>query len=133
MELVNSNIAERLKAWRKHLGMTQEEFSARTGLHIGVVRKYENNINVPGGDALAAIGKTGVNLNWLVMGEGPMTYTAPTDEHLLQHLWEISRIMSGLNQEARHLLIEEIFSRVREAQRLADLEEIVRSLRKKAG
>lgn len=55
-----------------HLGLTQKEFSSLTGLHIGVVRKYENGVNVPGGEALVAIAKTGVNLNWLLLGQGDM-------------------------------------------------------------
>lgn len=131
---MGSSIAERLKAWRKHLGITQEEFSARIGLHIGVLRKYENDVNVPGGEALIAIGKTGVNLNWLLLGEEPMCAQTPTpDENYLRRLDAVRGLLNGLEEGKRSAILEEIFSRVQEAKRVADLEELVRDLRKKVG
>lgn len=131
---MNSTIAERLRAWRKHLGLTQEEFSARTGLHIGVLRKYENNVNVPGGEALVAIGKTGVNLNWLLLGEGPMSaQTSTLDENYLRRMDAVRGLLDGLEEGKRSAVLDEIFSRVQEAKRVADLEELVRDLRKRVG
>lgn len=131
---MNSTIGERIKIWRKHLGLTQEEFSIRTGLHIGVVRKYENGVNVPGGEALVAIGKTGVNLNWLLLGEGPMCSEPPQpDEAYLKRLDAVRGLLDGLEEGKRGTVLDEIFSRVQEAKRVADLEELVRDLRKKVG
>ena len=46
--------------------------SMQIGIHIGQLKKYEQDRTVPGGDALAAFAKTGVNLNWLLTGEGEM-------------------------------------------------------------
>jgi len=66
------SLAHRLKAWRRALGLTQAAFSERIGVHIGVLKKYEQGLNIPGGEALAAIAKTGVNMNWLLTGEGEM-------------------------------------------------------------
>lgn len=132
--VLNSTIAERLKAWRRHLGLTQEEFSARAGLHIGVLRKYENDVNVPGGEALIAIGKTGVNLNWLLLGEGSMSAQLPVpDETCLKRLDAIRGLLDGLEEGKRSTVLDEIFSRVQEAKRVADLEELVRDLRKRVG
>lgn len=132
--VLSSTIAERLKTWRKHLGLTQEEFSARTGLHIGVLRKYENDVNVPGGEALIAIGKTGVNLNWLLLGEGSMCAQPPVpDETYLKRLDAVRGLLDGLEEGKRGTVLDEIFSRVQEAKRVADLEELVRDLRKRVG
>lgn len=59
--------------------MTQAQFAERIGVHIAVLQKYEMGRNVPGGEALAAIAKTGVNLNWLLTGEGEMRREAALD------------------------------------------------------
>lgn len=69
---MEDNIGSRLKVWRQAIGLTQHDFSERVGLHIGVLKKYELGKNTPGGEALASIAKTGVNLNWLLTGEGNM-------------------------------------------------------------
>jgi len=133
-----STIADRLRAWRKHLGLTQKEFSSRTGLHIGVVRKYENGVNVPGGEALVAIGKTGVNLNWLLLGQGDMCAKASAepsafDDAYLRRIDAVKGLLDGLEEDRRNAVLEEIFSRVQEAKRVADLEELVREMARKLG
>lgn len=133
---MNSTIGERLKLWRKHLGLNQEEFAALTGLHIGVIRKYENRINVPGGEALVAIGGTGVNLNWLLLGQGEMCAAGTPLEHAdayLRRVEAVKGLLDGLEEDRRGSVLEEIFSRVQEAKRVADLEELVRVMAKKMG
>ncbi len=135
---MNSTIGERLRGWRKHLGLTQEEFSSRTGLHIGVVRKYENGVNVPGGEALVAIGKTGVNLNWLLLGHGDMcakdsAESNALDDAYLRRVDAVKGLLDGLEEGRRNAVLEEIFSRVQEAKRVADLEELVREMARKLG
>ncbi len=37
-----------------------------------MIRKWEGETSLPGGDALQRIGGTGVNLHWLLTGEGSM-------------------------------------------------------------
>jgi transcriptional regulator with XRE-family HTH domain len=69
---MENSIGHRIRAWRHALGLTQAAFSERIGVHIGVLKKYEQGLNIPGGEALAAIAKTGVNMNWLLTGEGEM-------------------------------------------------------------
>jgi len=66
------SLAHRLKAWRHALGLTQEQFAQRCGLPKRTVIGYENEEREPGSAALAAIAKTGVNMNWLLTGEGEM-------------------------------------------------------------
>lgn len=132
---MNSTIAGRLRAWRKHLGLTQEEFSKRTGLHIGVVRKYENGVNVPGGEALIAIAQTGVNLNWLLLGHGDMSAgeTSAGDDAYLRRIEAVRGLLDGLEESRRNAVLQEIFSRVQEAKRVADLEELVREMARNLG
>lgn len=69
---MEDSIGYRIRAWRHALGLTQAAFSERIGVHIGVLKKYEQGLNIPGGEALAAIAKTGVNMNWLLTGDGEM-------------------------------------------------------------
>jgi transcriptional regulator with XRE-family HTH domain len=67
-----SDIGLRLKEWRANLNATQVAFAMQIGVDAGQYRKYEQGRTVPGGEVLTAIAKTGVNLNWLLTGEGPM-------------------------------------------------------------
>ena len=66
------SLAHRLRAWRHALGLTQEQFAQRCGLPKRTIIGYENEEREPGSAALAAIAKTGVNMNWLLTGEGEM-------------------------------------------------------------
>lgn len=120
--------------------MIQEDFSQATGLHIGVVRKYENDVNIPGGEALVSIGKTGVNLHWLLMGDGEMPAdgrsdgtSAPPETMLSPRLKEVEGLLARMDENRRAAVLEDVFSRVQEAKRVADLERIVRELSRKLG
>lgn len=64
--------AERLRAAREALGLTQTELVARSGIPIDTYKKYEGGSRQPGGDAVAGIVRAGINANWLLTGEGPM-------------------------------------------------------------
>lgn len=65
-------VAERLASWRSSLEKTQAAFSTLVGIHISQLKKYEQGRTVPGGEVLTAIAGTGVNINWLLTGQGPM-------------------------------------------------------------
>lgn len=71
------NVGERIKAWRVSLGLTQEQFAAHADLPRRTLVGYENNEREPGASALAALARTGVNVNWLLTGEGSMRPAAP--------------------------------------------------------
>jgi transcriptional regulator with XRE-family HTH domain len=66
------DLAQRIKAWRHALGLTQDEFARRAGIPKRTLVGYENSEREPGSSALAAIAKTGVNMTWLLTGEGEM-------------------------------------------------------------
>ena len=66
-----NGIAERLRLWRKTaLELTQKEFAKATGVHLSAIRKYENRNSMPSSESLLAIASTGVDLHWLLTGEG---------------------------------------------------------------
>ena len=139
----DNEIGDRLCHWRKRvLGMTQEQFAQATGIHLSAIRKYENRSSLPSGESLLAIAGTGVNLHWLLTGEGDMrappeagtqpSQVSPAAE-LAQRLTAIEGLLSGLDPGKRQAVLNEIFSRVQEAKRVADLEEVVRGLERKVG
>jgi len=52
---------------------------------------------------------------------------------LAQRLTAIEGLLSGLDPDKRQAVLNEIFSRVQEAKRVADLEDVVRGLERKVG
>ena len=54
-------------------GLSQAEFASKLGVHKEMVGKYERCQNIPGGDILARMREVlGVDINWLLTGEGEM-------------------------------------------------------------
>lgn len=135
------DIADRLKLWRKIvMEMTQEQFAETTGVHLSAIRKYENRHSVPSSESLLSIASTGVDLHWLLTGKGGMR--APTssdddeakteaDAEMVSRLKAIEGLLNGLHGKKRSSVLEEIFSRVHEAKRVADLEALVGKLQRK--
>ena len=62
----------RLKALRQSLGRTQAEMATSTGIPLPTLKKYEGSDREPGAEALAAMARTGVDLHWLLTGNGSM-------------------------------------------------------------
>ncbi len=127
-------IGARLKRWRQALGLTQAQFCERLGMHIGVLKKYEQDVNVPGGEVLAAIAKTGCNINWLLTGEGEMLpeTRVSAEENASQYArrWEkIIALVEGIEDEQeRAAFIDELYARARQTAELAELRKAVREL-----
>ncbi len=135
----SEQIGARLKLWRKKLGYTQAAFSELLGLHLSVLKKYETGHNTPGGEALAAIASTGLNINWLLTGEGPMAMSdSSTDDQVLPgQLTEVQEKMKRLfdlllqiDEEKRGVAIAEMLSKVQDAVRMNELERMVKELQK---
>lgn len=70
------DLAHRIKQFREGLRLSQSEFARRAGISLGSLKKYEGGKRAPGSGALAAIGRTGVNFNWLMTGFGRMLIDA---------------------------------------------------------
>lgn len=70
----------RLKAVRKAVGLTQQEFADRLGIKRGAVANYEIGRNDPIDAVISLICREfNVNETWLRTGEGEMFAKAPTD------------------------------------------------------
>lgn len=67
---MSDSIGTRLAAGRKLLKMTQGEFVEASGVPLSSLKKYEGSHSEPGSDALAMIGKAGIDVHWLVTGDG---------------------------------------------------------------
>lgn len=66
-----STLGERIKTARGHL--SQDVFSSRIGVNKGSLGFYERNENQPKADVLLKIcSETGISVEWLMTGSGPM-------------------------------------------------------------
>ena len=122
-----NDIAYRLRLWRKDvLKMTQERVAEATGVHLSAIRKYEGRHSVPSSESLFAIAVTGVDLHWLVTGEGDMRAPAnasdralktEADAKLVHRLMVIEGLLTGIQADKRSAVLEEIISIAKEAVR----------------
>ena len=62
----------RIRAFREHLGLNQNEAASRFGVPKGSYQKYEMDLSSPGSEAIEKLVRAGINANWLLTGEGPM-------------------------------------------------------------
>lgn len=121
-----------MKAWREALGLTQAQMSARTGISIGVLKNYEQGGAIPGGKALAAIARTGVNMTWLLTGEGEMWPAKPQETappaalgRYARRLEKIAALLDQLPEEDAEAILAEVFARARnQAEALALRQEL---------
>lgn len=67
-----SEIGKRIKEARAALGMTQKALCEKSGMKLPSLRDYELGNRIPGGEAITAITRVGINSNWLLTGKGSM-------------------------------------------------------------
>ncbi len=91
-------IGKRLSAARRAIGLSIDEFGAQTGIPVSTLKKYESGHRVPGGDAIQAITKAGINAHWLVTGEGPMLSKQASDEERAKIDAEIEAVEKELSR-----------------------------------
>ncbi len=121
-------IGGRLKAWRKHLDLTGVQFAEMVGLHVGMIRKYETNAAVPGGETLIDLSKTGVNIQWLLLGEGEMCI----DPEAATRETSILKMLDELDSVKRDALLSEFFTRIQDAKQIEELKGVVDRLIKQS-
>jgi transcriptional regulator with XRE-family HTH domain len=93
------HIGERLKLVRTRLGLTQAELAKALGVSRFAVIKWEKGERDVPSSIYEVLGKQfGVNLNWLLTGEGEPFIATPKDPVKKKDLYE------GLSQEDRELL-----------------------------
>lgn len=143
----DGELGQRLRAWRQALGLTQAQMAERLGLHIGVLKKYETGQNTPGGEALAAYARTGVNMNWLLTGEGEMFprkapepqpetsqeqafagFLPPDHPHARRWAALIQLVEEEPDEARRDAILADLYARAQEAAELAQLRRAVLAL-----
>lgn len=124
----------RLRKWRIALGLTQAQLADRLGVHIGVLKKYEQGLNVPGGEALAAIARTGVDMRWLLTGEGEMLPKPAPDQDFeavpyARRLEKIGLLLAGMTEQEAAAFLDETFARAQDAAKRHELERALKEMR----
>jgi transcriptional regulator with XRE-family HTH domain len=67
------SLGARIKAFRNYLGLKQDEFAEKINTRMQAsVSSWENDKQNPDTATTTEMGKLGVNLNWLLLGEGNM-------------------------------------------------------------
>jgi len=109
---------------------------------LSAIRKYENRNSVPSSESLLAIASTGIDLHWLLTGEGDMRAlakrlgSAANTEgvaDLVHGLMAIEELLHGIPDHKRSAVLDEIVSLVREMKRVAELEILVAKLQRERG
>ncbi|OOH87198.1 transcriptional regulator [Pasteurellaceae bacterium 15-036681] len=70
-------ISERLKLVCEHKNWKIKQFAELTGLPYRTMQGYIGGEREPNTEGMTAIAKVGVNLNWLVSGEGEIFTVSP--------------------------------------------------------
>jgi len=63
------DLGSRLKEERKSLGLSQQEFGSIGGVEANAQGKYESGERIPRSDYLAALGKKGVDILYVLSGK----------------------------------------------------------------
>lgn len=122
-------LGDRLRVWRRSLGMTQADLAQRMDVDITTLRKYELGMSTPNGGALTQACQMGLNLNWLLLGEGTMHRKEVLNafpEDLQSYVLTLSNALLALSllDESKFALLAKGFAaRSEEALRLAHLEQ----------
>lgn len=129
-----SALAERIKAWRHALGLTQDEFARRAGIPKRTLVGYENAEREPGSAALAAIARTGVDMRWLLTGEGEMLPKTAPDKAFdevpyARRLEKIGLLLAGMTEQEAAAFLDEMFARASSAAEAAQLRRALTDLR----
>jgi len=104
MRLTGDSIGERLRLLRVFLDKTQETFGKGVGISGSLLSRYEKNQRQPNPWFFERVRKkTGVDLNWLMSGDGEMFTAVPLD---IEKRLEIVREISKSIKKIRRLLVE---------------------------
>jgi transcriptional regulator with XRE-family HTH domain len=123
-------VGQRLVMVREKLGLTQREMADHLGLALGTYGRSEAGKRALDDGEMAEIGSMGIDLNWLILGQGDMNRPAAfeteaprrssrlgTDPTLLGHLIDgIAAIYQAQNRqlavEHHGILVAELYDRL---------------------
>lgn len=83
---VKAGIADRLRRARELLGFTQRALSNHIEIPIPSLKDYEGGKTIPGGEALARYAFAGINVDWLLRGEGDPLSKDPARPNVAEQL-----------------------------------------------
>lgn len=79
-------LSQRLKQLREAFSMSQRRFSTELGLSPDAWRSYESGSSLPGAGVLQALFQRGIDLNWLMSGEGSLWRDTPATPRTISGL-----------------------------------------------
>ena len=122
-------IGERLRAWRRSMRLTQNDLATQLDVNKATLRRYELGLNALTTSHLTLLYSHGVNMNWLLTGEGgmlradsPSPIEVSPAEKKINELAEALRKLREEAPEKFDLLTKGFVLRCREALHLAILE-----------
>jgi len=141
------SVADRIRIWRQALGLTQGQFADRTEIPRRTLIGYENEERFPGGGSLTAIAHTGVNMNWLLTGEGEMVphgasggdgrtegQEGHADDQATKRWDRLIELVEGIEDDDRRAAaMQDLFARAQEMAELDELRRAVSDLKNCAG
>lgn len=71
------DVGDRLRSVRGGYGLNQEEMAERVGMGAASWKRLELENRAPKGEVLEQLARDGININWLLTGQGEMRGTAP--------------------------------------------------------
>ncbi|WP_295499419.1 helix-turn-helix transcriptional regulator [uncultured Ralstonia sp.] len=96
---IEADVATRFRAFRARLKQSQEQLGAAIGGTKRGIQENETGRGLPSGRVLRGLALLGLNVNWLLTGDGPMLMkdleagaqgpASPLDEELLQYVLEL--------------------------------------------
>lgn len=128
-------IGERIRLVREKEGLSQKAFAEKCGdVPSTTISKYEQGLIKPSAEILSKMGYVGININWLLTGEGEMmrgkgeaeSVTTEAIEALSENrmLEKIVLMLADMSEEVQG----EVFAHVQKAKHLSDLERRVEEL-----
>ncbi len=98
--IIPMGVGNRLRQLRHKLGLTQSQMAQKLGVTLNTYQRYElgdRNLTVEKLQLLRRL--FGVNLNWLLTGEGGIFETYNNKEKVRQHLRALKSIVEELERE----------------------------------
>jgi len=89
MRRVDISIGQRLKRIREQLGLSQAQLAKRIGFSQKAVSHWERGERDIPTQALVALKQLGVNIDWLLTGEGEPLTNDPKKEEILKIMQEL--------------------------------------------
>lgn len=130
---LKAELVERLRVWRRSvLKKKQDEFAQHVKLSYSLIKKYETPGMpvLPSALSLVAMAKSGLNVHWLLTGQGRMSISPELDlpaestAALVMQLKmkEIESQLDQLEPSARMAMIESILAATENAVQVASIE-----------